>query len=88
MALDIDEFDNLNVFCFDLEQYNPNAKYLLCTVFLNYKGLPHFHDIKTWRKNYFKWMYNRWILYKNLDKIKSEGIESIVDELKYKDENE
>lgn len=77
-----EDFDNLNVFCFDLAQYNPNAKYLVCTVFVNYKGELWYADVNTWLAYYFRWKKNKWVLCLNLDEIKYEGLMKLVDKIK------
>lgn len=68
------EFKNPNVFCFDLQQYNPNAKHLTCTVFVNYKNELWYADVPVWKDYYFKWLKNRWVLKKDVDDIIQEGL--------------
>jgi len=74
-------FENPNVFCFDLEQYNPNAKYLVCTVFVNYKKELWYADVNVWLSYYFVWNKNKWVLKNNVDDIIQEGMTILANKI-------
>lgn len=76
-----DIFENPNVFCFDLQQYNPNAKYLTCTVFANHKKELWYADVTVWLAYYFKWKKDKWVLKKDVDDIIQEGLTILANKI-------
>lgn len=80
--LNIDDFDKLNIYCFDLGQYNQNSDELVCTIFVNYKNKLFYQELQVLAKYYFEWDDYKWILYKNLEQIKYEGLVRIMQFIK------
>ena len=76
-----EDLKNLNLYCFDLEQYNKNAKYLGCTVFVNWEGVLYHANVKVWLSTYCEWRTYKWILSKNLLEIKNAGLTKIITHL-------
>lgn len=76
-----DRFENPNVFCFDLEQYNPNTKYLVCTVFVNYNKELWYADVSVWLDYYFTWKKNKWVLKKDVNDIIQEGLSILANKI-------
>lgn len=89
LNIDSNDFTNPNVFCFDLEQYNPYSEKLICTVFVNYKLQMYYKDVNVLSSDHFKWKKDRWIFYQNLNSIICIGIEGVVEHIRdeYKKEN-
>lgn len=77
-----EDFDNPEVYCFDMDQYNLDSKHLICTIFVKFRGQLYFADVKVWLAYYFEWKDWKWVLSKNLSDIKYDGLVKIISHLR------
>jgi hypothetical protein len=82
-----ENFSNLNAFCFDLDQYKKDVKYLVCTVFVNYKGELYDTDFNILIADHCKWNGSKWNLRYNIDMIKYFGLDHLLIKIKNEELN-
>lgn len=77
----IKDLENINLYCFDLRQYNTHARTLHCSVFANYNHEIFISDIKIELHYYCEWDGNKWVLVRNLQEIIDLGLEIILENI-------
>lgn len=76
------ECEKINLYCFDINQYDRGAETLDVTIMLNFQGITYnSSDIIINVPNFCKWKRNKWEIVKGHEIIKIKGVQDIVDKL-------
>jgi len=72
--------ESVNVYCFDLKQYDPKAKEMTVMVMLNYAGITYNSgDIRIDIPSFCLWIEDKWQIYQGKDIIMAKGCQEIID---------
>lgn len=82
------ELENVNVYCFGLEQYDFDTYNIDLVVFANYKNEIYYADVSCDVRSFCEWDGQKWVPSRFLDVIKIRGIQIITDYIIKQKENE
>lgn len=74
----LSECQHPELYCFDLEQYNPDAPTLDVSVWTNFRGQIYYsEDFKVDTRSCCRWYKNKWII-KNYNTLLLQGLNNIA----------
>lgn len=80
MNIDYADLDKVNIYCFDLNQYNHRIRKIDCIIFANFQGeLYSSFDIRIQTKECCVWNGMKWVITDYVQEIKQLGMNHIID---------
>lgn len=80
MQIDYADFDKVNIYCFDLNQYNSRARKIDCIILANYENELIFSpDIRIQVRDCCVWDGKKWVITDHTEEIKKLGMNHMID---------